>query len=156
MDDKRRIALPRWALVVLLVLAVVGVGYVSAVITRRGAENSAAAELAVRWDKLYVRARDEHSREILSRIDAEHILYTSGGPRGQQDVLWPDGGAAPSLNKEDVAYVRIERGRVTWPFVVQVPRVAVFGNLGAFGDVCYYVSFFGLCFRVYRHVMWVS
>jgi hypothetical protein len=93
MDDGDRTGIPRWAVVLLIVTAVIGVGYVSAVVPRRGAEDSAAAVLAERRP---------------------------------------------------------------WPFLVPVERSARFGSHGAFLDVSYYASFFGIRFRIYRDALMVS
>lgn len=145
-------------LVVLITLACVGVGYISAVVSRVACENHTARSLAagpMEGAKFYIDMSDRDSERIFTRVGAPTAEYFVSSIAPYRRTLVHGSGEVPHVDRGGRS-ARVAKGEVTLPFVVRVPYHAFYGSLGADGGDRYYLCIFGIVMHVRTRIDYVS
>ena len=143
---------------VLIILACIGVGYISAVVSRVACENHTARALAsgpMQGELFYVDMCDSTSRQIFKRVDAPIEGYFVASIEPYRRVSLNGYTDVPHVDKGGTS-ARVSHAQVTFPFVVRVPYHASYGSLGADGGNRYYLCFFGIVLHVKTRIHYMS
>ena len=141
-------------LVAVIILVFVGIGYISAIVSRVACENDTArsvAEGSMRGRLFYVDSDDRDSVRIFRRIGAPVEEYVKSSSEPFRRVLKDGNTEVPDVDKGGIT-ASVSTARVSLPFVVGVRYFAHFGSLGGVGATRYYLCLFGLTFHVQTDV----
>jgi hypothetical protein len=145
---------------IVILLAVVGTGYISSAITQWRCEDRTALMLVkgpMQGKPFYVPAGNEPSFVIFTRVGAkftEFMVVPMPNKRIKR-VTWPDGQPMPHVD-EGGRVAGVSYARIVLPFLVSVKYSSVEASLSGGGGTLYYLCLFGLPFRVWEGGGWVS
>ena len=152
---KLRLLKERFARLALIVLAIIGVGYISSVLTRTRCENCVAEWIAsgpMKGQRFYIRWGDSDSWLIFRRVKADFGEYVSvPGPKGSQNVTWPEGRALPPI-EQGGRRARVYRGHLAFPFIVSVDYEAFGASRGSETGTAHFLCIFGIPVKLVKAV----
>jgi len=144
---------------IVIVLAIVGIGYISSALTRTRCENYVAKRIAAGPMKdtiFYVYHGDRPSEHIFRRIGADIVQYTTlPRPYDFQSVTWPEGDPVPYVDQGGRT-AGVSQGGIPFPFIVTVDHSYMCASLDGEGATTYFLCLFGVRLKVAKDVHWVS
>lgn len=142
------------ACLAIILLAIVGIGYISSVVTKTRCENYVAKWIIAKPMKgkpFYVRWADESSYVIFMRVGADfRESVTLPRPYGFKVLGWPEGEAVPGPGRSGGS-AQVYGGHVIFPFIVSVDYEVSYGGEYE-GGAIHFVCLFGLPVKIAKVV----